>query len=146
MSKPFITQVVIFIFIDGQKVLMEKRLLKDFTGEQLLVPGGRVKVDEKDLEVALKREAMEELGVTPLAFTPLPESAIDGLGDSKLFPFVIHKWEGMFPDIVLDRGNSLVWVEIEEALKSEVIPTRKIIQALKGYLALKNDPSKIKII
>ncbi len=128
-------QVVIFIFTKNQKILIEKRALKDFEGEQYLIPGGKVK-DLENLEQALERELMEELGVKALDFISLPkDSEILGLKGQSLIPFLIQKWEGELPESILDRGNNLEWIEIEDVLKTPVKPTREITQALKEYLS-----------
>ncbi len=127
-------KVVIFIFLNGEKILIEKRIIENFTGEQYLIPGGVVKQLES-LEDALKREIKEELGIIPLEFTPIPSTNIKGLKNQHLFPFLINKWTGDFPKNVLDNGNSLDWLEFDEILTTPIVPTRKIIEALKKYLS-----------
>ncbi len=135
-------RVVIFLFIKDQKILIEKRYLKNFGPDQYLIPGGGVKENIEDLEQALKREIVEELGIIPLEFTPLPtEERINGLNNQILIPYLINKWEGDFPTVILDKGNPLIWLTIDEVLNSPIIPTRKIIEALKNYLS-KNDTSQ----
>lgn len=130
-------QVIIFIFIKDQKILIEKRTLEDFEGEQYLIPGGKVK-DLENLEQALERELSEELGIKILDFIPLPTGGeILGLRGQSLIPFLIQKWEGEIPESILDKGNSLEWIDIEEVLNSPVKPTREIVQALKEYLSKK---------
>ena len=126
--------VVILVFTDGKKVLVEKRQLQQFSTPQYLIPGGTVKRLEK-LEQALVREAMEELDIKPIHFMPIPhKEKIRGLKGQLLEPFIIHKWEGTLPDVILDKGNPLSWVEFDEALTSLVYPTRKVVEALKKYL------------
>lgn len=128
------TKVVIFIFLDKGKILIEKRIIENFSGEQYLIPGGVVK-ELESLENALKREIKEELGIIPLEFTPIPSTNIKGLKNQYLFPFLINKWTGDFPKQVLDNGNSLVWLEFDEILTTPIVPTRKIIEAFKKYLS-----------
>lgn len=132
-------RVVIFIFQDGEKILIERRSLKNFSGLQYLIPGGEVETDE-DLEQALKREIKEELGVTALEFTPLPSPEIKGLNNQLLLPFLINKWEGQLPEFVLDKGDPLEWLEMDQVLETAIEPTRKIIESLKVFL--KNDTNK----
>ncbi len=129
-------QVIIAVFIKNEKVLVEKRSLKNFEGEQYLIPGGKVKGNLEDIEQALKREVLEELGVKILEFIPLSKTQrILGLKGQELIPFLIQKWEGELPESILDKGNLLEWVEIEKALNTPVKPTREIVQVLKNYLS-----------
>ncbi len=131
--KSVTAKVVIFIFLNGEKILIEKRIIENFTGEQYLIPGGVVKQLES-LEDALKREIKEELGIIPLKFTPIPSTNIRGLKNQLLIPFLISKWAGDFPKNILDNDNSLVWLEFNEVLTTPIKPTRKIVEALKVYL------------
>ena len=126
-------KVVILVFTNKGKILVEKRKLEQFKTSQYLIPGGTVKDLEK-LEQALMREAKEELGIKLLEFSIIPHQEITGLNGQLLKPFLIHKWEGKIPDIILDKGNPLSWVEFDEALTSQVTPTRKVVEALKEYL------------
>lgn len=132
--------VIILVFIDGEKVLTEKRLLENYADPQLLIPGGMIEDSETE-EEALIREASEELGVIPLEYARLPvDEDIRGLKNQLLVPFFIKRWEGAFPEIILDKGNKLEWLNIDKVLNSPIIPTRKVVEALKVYL--KNDSSK----
>lgn len=129
--------VVIFILTKGTKVLMEKRPLEGFIGDQYLIPGGAVKNEElENFEAALRREMMEELGISPLEFELLIKDGIPGLNKLTLYPFFIKEWAGDIPDIGLDADDPypLEWIEIEQALDFPVKPTKKIIEALRQYL------------
>lgn len=135
--------VVILVFTDGKKVLVEKRQLEQFLNPQYLIPGGGVKQLEK-IEQALMREAMEELGIKILDFTPLPsKNKIRGLKGQYLEPYLISRWDGRISETILDKGNPILWVEFDEALTSKVLPTRKIVQALKEYLTKINIDSSL---
>lgn len=136
MHKDYLNErVVIFIFRNDKKILVEKRHLEEFEGPQYLIPGGRVKEGLENLEEALAREVMEELAIKPLKFNQLlTDKEIRGLKGHILIPFLINKWEGQFPEIVLDRNTPLCWVDFEELLNSPVEPTRKIAKALKRHL------------
>ena len=134
MKPPKKNLVVIFIFLKNNKILIEKRLLKKYQGEHYLVPGGRVR-ELENLEQALIREVKEELGITPLEFVQLPSNKkIQGLEGHILVPFLVKKWQGEFPEVILDRGNSLIWLELDEVLTTPILPTKKIIETLKKYL------------
>ena len=130
-------KVVVSVFTDGEKILAEKRILENFTGEQLLIPGGTVK-DFETAEQALVREVFEELGLTVLEFEILPlDKEIRGLKNQLIIPFLIKKWNGEFPQKILDKGNSIEWLNIDEVLNSPIEPTRKVVEALKKYLPKK---------
>lgn len=135
--------VVIFIFVDKDKILVEKRSLENFDEEEYLIPGGRVKEGIENSEQGLLREIQEELGITPLEFYPLPvNEKITGLKGQTLMPFIIKNWQGTFPKKILDRGNPLLWLKFEEVLKTKVEPTKKIVTALLKHLSKENDTFK----
>ncbi len=126
--------VVIAIFIQNGKILVEKRDLEQFTKPQYLIPGGIVEKGEK-VEDALVRETFEELGIEILSYYPLPyKEKIFGLKGQHLIPFIIKEWKGNFPTQILDKGTPVYWVEFDEALQSKVIPTKRIIEELKNHL------------
>lgn len=131
-SKP---QVVIFALIKDKKILVEKRPVPGFSDNQYLIPGGAIDPRE-DLESALKREIIEELGVTPTEFMPLNQEGIIGIFDNILKPFVITKWQGKIPKIGLDPKDQypLEWIDIDQALNIPIESTKKIIAAIKVYL------------
>lgn len=128
-------QVVIFALIKNHKILVEKRPVPGFLDHQYLIPGGAINPKE-DLEQALKREALEELGIIPTEFTLLTEENIIGIFDNILKPFVITKWQGEIPQVNLDKEDAypLEWIEIKEALNIPIESTKIIVAALKSYL------------
>lgn len=126
--------VIILIFFREGKILAEKRQMDLFKISQYLLPGGTVELEENP-EDAVIREALEELGIKVSKFKMLPhKKTIKGLKNQTLLPFIIEEWEGEFPNTVLDKGTPLFWISIDEALTSEVKPTREIIIALKDHL------------
>lgn len=139
MKKRAITKVVILIFLDGEKIFIEKRVVKGFDREQYLIPGGIVEETEmENLETAVKREAMEELGVIPEEFITLPsQQEFFGMAGVILEPFIIKKWSGNLPQTILDEGNPTLWLNLEEILNCSYEPTRKIAQALRKHLSKK---------
>lgn len=130
-SKP---QVVIFVLIKDQKILVERRPVPGFSKHQYLIPGGAI-YPEEDLEQALKREVMEELGIIPTEFELLTQEDIIGIFDNTLKPFVITKWQGEIPQIGLDKEDAypLEWLEID-SLNTPIKSTQKIMEVLKNYL------------
>lgn len=106
-----------------------------FLKDQYLIPGGAINPEE-DLEQALKREIMEELGIIPTEFELLTKEGIIGIFDNSLRPFVITKWQGQIPKLILDKEDPypLEWIEIEEALNIPIESTRKIVEAIKNCL------------
>lgn len=132
------SRVVLFALIKDNKILLEKRSIKGFTNRQYLIPGGSINKDHEELEDALKREMMEELGITPTTFELLTNEDIPGLNNNILKPFVVTSWTGKTPNHILDKKDQfpLEWLEINEALNSLPIkPTKRIIEILKEYLS-----------
>lgn len=130
--------VVIFVLVKDNKILVEKRPVEGFAKHQYLLPGGAINPEElENLEQALKREMIEELGVTPTKFELLTQEDIPGLFDHLLKPFIVSEWTGTLPQIGLDQEDSypLEWVEIDTVLTTPIEGSRKIVQALKKYLA-----------
>lgn len=127
--------VVIFALVKDNKILVEKRPVKGFTDHQYLIPGGAIDISE-NLEQALKREMMEELGVIPIEYEILTEEDIPGLHNSILKPFIVTSWQGKIPNSILDKSDPhpLEWMEIEKALSTSIKHTKKIFQLLKVHL------------
>lgn len=133
-------KVVIFALIKEKKILVEKRPVPNFSNHQYLIPGGAIN-SEEDLEQALKREVMEELGVIPTKFELLTEEGILGLFNNALKPFVVTSWIGELPKVGLDQEDSypLEWITIDQALKIPIESTKKIAKILKNYLSNKKN-------
>ncbi len=134
-------KIVLFALIRSGKILLEKRSIEGFDKPQYLIPGGAINdhLLEK-LEDALKREMMEELGVTPINFELLTEEDIPGIFNNMLKAFAVTSWEGEIPEIILDKEDPhpLEWIDIDKSI--DLLPamaTKEIIQSLKEYLAKK---------
>ena len=134
------SKVVIFALVKNGKILLEKRPVPGFLEDQYLIPGGTIGETE-NLEQALERELKEELGIVPIEFELLIEEDILGLFENTLKPFIIKKWQGQIPKVILDKEDPypLEWVDIEKALNIPIESTRRIIEALKKHL---NDTHK----
>lgn len=127
-------QTVIIILVKKGKLLLERRSESSTLANQFLFPGGRIEEDEVDkVELALKRESFEELGITPTKFIPL--SPFEGQ-ESKLIlvPFLITKWQGEVPDKILDKGNPVFWVDIEDVAKSPLESVQQLVKLAKDYI------------
>ncbi|MBI2011418.1 NUDIX hydrolase [Candidatus Daviesbacteria bacterium] len=139
MEKKKLKKAVIFIFLKDRKVLVEKRIrdAEKILKNQLIFPGGGLEEkDFDDLEVALKREIFEELGVSASKFSQLAKGLkiISAGKDASLHPFIIEAWENEIPEKILDKDVPLFWVDIEVMLESKIAPTKKIAELVKDYL------------
>lgn len=128
-------QAVIFILVKEGKILMEQRTFSQMYSNLLVYPGGNVDKGEEE-EVAFLRETQEELGITPTNYQLLDNADYTGSNDVHVTPFLVLDWEGEIPQQVLDQGNPLLWVDLSELKKSELVRVRKI--ATKVETALGN--------
>ena len=128
---------VVFIFVKDDKVLLEKRpLTSSFAGMEMY-PGGSVKENElDDLESALRREVLEELGVTPIEISALlcPED-IYGETGKLLRPYLISTWDGTLSQTILDKGNPVSWVDLEIVANAPLESVRRLTTVLRDHLA-----------
>lgn len=130
------SRVVLFALIKNGEILLEKRKVKGFIEKQYLIPGGAIN-ELEDLEDALKRELMEELGIIPTDFELLTNEDIPGLNNNILKPFIVNSWQGEVPKFILDKEDPypLSWIPIKEALNMLPIkPTKRILEVLNEYL------------
>ena len=106
---------VIFILYNQQtnKILIEQRMPDQIFAGKKLIPGGSMEItDNNNLETTLKREISEELGVTPTKYLNL-EYPIIGETGAILCPFLITEWDGDIPEKIIDKGNTLEWVDYD---------------------------------
>lgn len=131
------SRVVLFALIKNNKILVEKRFIKEYLKPQYLIPGGAINDHQAEsLENALKREMMEELGIIPVEFKLLTEEDIPGLHNNILKPFIITKWQGEIPQFILDKKDPypLEWIDIKQALsRFPIKPTKKIIEIIRKH-------------
>lgn len=130
-------QIVIFALVKDNKILVERRPVIGFSQDQYLLPGGEINLDElENLEVALKREMMEELGIKPIEYKLLSKDGVIGIFDNLLKPFLVSKWEGKIPKIGLDKEDPypLEWIDLEIIANTPIEGSRKIVNAIKEIL------------
>lgn len=130
---------VVFIFLKDHQVLLERRPTTSSFAGMDIYPGGSVKDNELDeLESALKREIIEELGVTPIDIFAIPcQQDIYGETGRLLRPYLIPNWEGNITEVILDKGNPIFWEDLEVVANHQLESVRKLTLALKSFLANK---------
>jgi mutator protein MutT len=120
-------RAVVFVFYDegNRKVLLERRPETSFYAGKLVFPGGAVESAEK-FEETLLRETTEEMGVKPLEFSAFNTAElIVGETGVRLNPFLITRWQGQIPQTVLDKGNELIWIGLDE-FKTDLESVRRV--------------------
>ncbi len=110
------------IFVRGDRLLLAKR-----APHKTAYPncwdfiGGHVEPGES-VEQTLIREAREEIGLTPLRFTPVgtilgPNPAL--YGDAVYHLFMVTEWSGGKPKMLGAEHTELRWFTQEEACRAE---------------------------
>jgi 8-oxo-dGTP diphosphatase len=100
------------IFIrDGRLLLALRSLARKAYPNCWDIVGGHLEPGET-IEQALIREAIEEVGVTPRAFT-LISSLQDGITTHHLF--AVPAWDGGEPQMLGDEHTDMRWFTVEEA-------------------------------
>lgn len=125
---------VIIILIKGNQALLERRFPQSDLGNHFIFPGGGIEETEMaDPVIALKREAMEELGIIPVGFFPI--STLTGESGTTLKPFVVISWEGEVPAKIIDRGNPVFWQDLEIVAKSPLMSVQQMVKEAKKILS-----------
>lgn len=128
--------VVVFIFIDKNRVLLEKRPETDeYYPEGWIFPGERVEESDLNIINSLIREVREEFGVIPLWFTELPQTRpmLSPLGQV-MHPFVVSIWDGDIPEKILDNDHEISWHELEEVTNSPIHSVNRLSRDLQDFL------------
>lgn len=107
-----VVHVAVGVVLDAeQRILITRRAADAHQGGLWEFPGGKVEAEES-LEVALRRELLEELGITIGAIEPLVEIRHD-YGDKQVFLDVhfVREFEGEARGL---EGQPLRWVSAAE--------------------------------
>jgi len=123
-------ECVAFMLIKGNVVLAEQRKLDKFVDPgAIALPGGHIEKEETPQQ-ALRREAGEELGISPSA----PKYVCSLLHQSqeleKIHYFAIESWEG---EIENNEAEALLWISFDELDKFDLAVDRV---ALSEYLRI----------
>lgn len=120
--------VAIGIIINENQVLVEQRPAHLAYGGYWAFPGGKVEINE-DIEDALNREMLEEIGIVVENAQPLiqlqfqyPDKIVD-----------LHTWRIMkYSGVPMGRENQLIrWVDkIELSQLSFLPPNKKIVETV----------------
>jgi 8-oxo-dGTP pyrophosphatase MutT (NUDIX family) len=110
---------VLFIFLDGDKVLVEHR--PQGNGTETFIPNGKIEdtdlLSGEDYRVAaMKREVSEELNnsVYIQHFTPLGEFYAEAI-KVKFYGYLITAWSGEMPAYTMEEGKKfadLEWIPL----------------------------------
>ncbi len=124
------TDVVLGIFLDGKKFLVEKRLSDDVDAGFISIPGGHVDKGE-ELKDALKREMKEELDLV----VKKAELVFKGLytasnGEEQLcYYFFISDWSGI---PISKEAERIFWETDVKNLTADI--DRKAMLAVFEYI------------
>ena len=137
MNKELQIQVITYILTRDDRFLAEKRSPNSLFANHVMFPGGTVEKHESDdIEIALRREVVEELGVEILEYTAIPVSErIYGRNNATINPFLVTNWRGDLPDRILDTGAELLWTDIHAMINSPLEVVTRVAIALRDYLA-----------
>lgn len=125
-------QTVIMLIVKDNKILLEQRSLDSALAGHFLPPGGKIEMSEINCpKEACLREATEELGITLTEFSYLGD--ILGETGRLLKPFIITKWDGKIPEKILDKGNPLFWVKIDEFSKSPLPSLQEFSKLIENH-------------
>ena len=124
-KKPII-KVVACVLLNNKRVLVSSRSQKKIYSDFWEFPGGKLEINEKDIE-ALQREMMEELSINisqqkTSLFDHYLYSFNNFIIDIKFF--VCFKWIG---EITPLENQDLKWIDLSEIKKMKFLPSNKRI-------------------
>ena len=106
-----VVECVAFMLIKGHAVLAEQRKLdKQVDPGAIALPGGHIEEGENP-EEALRREASEELGISPSTLKYVCSLLHQSREFQKIHYFAIESWEG---EIENNEAESLLWIALGE--------------------------------
>lgn len=119
---------IAFMIIQNNHILAEKRkLTKRVCPGATAIPGGHVETDET-VEIALKREVYEELGIQIKTYKFVCTLLHRSAEFRKLNYFVVETWQGAFQN---NEAEALVWIPLDTLDKLDLKVDRL---AVKEYL------------
>lgn len=104
-------EAVAFILVRDGSFLVERRSrTKELDPGTLAIPGGHVEEGEGP-EEALRREMVEELRVTPLAYVPVSLQVHESLYPIEIRYYLVTSWEG---EMEAWEADELSWLPLME--------------------------------
>jgi mutator protein MutT len=104
-------ECVSFIFVDDDRLLLEKRsMAKEADPGLITIPGGHIEQGETQRD-ALFREVMEEFGVSPMSSVYICSLYHPTTELQLIHYYVVNSWQG---DIRPIEAESLMWVSLSE--------------------------------
>jgi len=112
------------IFVRDQQVLLGRRAANKrvYPGRWDLI-GGHVEAGETP-ELALIREAEEEVGLTPTRFVRAGatlQPRLDLYGEATFHVFTVREWRGGEPQLLGEEHTQIGWFKIEDACLLEAL-------------------------
>lgn len=126
------------IFFRDQQILLGKRAAhKSVNPNCWDLIGGHVEFGETP-ELALVREAEEEVGLTPNRMTPagtMHQPKPDLYGEATFHLFMVYEWSGGEPRMLGNEHTEIGWFTIEEACSLQALALAEY-RSLFRYLTL----------
>ncbi|MGF9565996.1 NUDIX hydrolase [Neorhizobium sp. BT27B] len=124
-------RLVCAIFIDGEKALLVKRAHhRKWSPDKWDIVGGHAEKGE-GLDIALVRECLEEVGLTPLAFNQIAilYEDEDEKQKSPFHIYVVRQWTGGSAELLGHEHSELGWFSVDEidALELAMPDYRKVL-------------------